>query len=156
MSERTSGARTAARPEVSAAARPEAPAPRPVLGIVLLAAAALLAIGAATFAGPCPTHDDGSLPGCAQAGQYVLYLGIVGAIAALARVLVNRAPVRAIGSLAAAACGAAAALLPGTVLPLCMMATMRCHTIMRPFALIVGIAIAVLGVADALVSRKDA
>ena len=45
-------------------------------------------------------------------------------------------------SLVAAACGVFVALAPGNVLPLCMMATMRCRLVMQPFAEFCGIAIA--------------
>ena len=36
-------------------------------------------------------------------------------------------------------------LLPETILPMCMMRTMRCYTVMQPFVRIMAVMIAVLG-----------
>ena len=41
-----------------------------------------------------------------------------------------------------------AAIVPKTLINLCMMNTMHCHTMMRPFAIVMGIVIAVLALVD--------
>ena len=44
--------------------------------------------------------------------------------------------------------------VPGTLVSLCMMDTMRCHTVMRPFVMIMSAAVSVICVIDILVNRK--
>ena len=50
--------------------------------------------------------------------------------------------------------GVAIACAPGNFLALCMMATMRCHTIMRPFAIVMGIALLVAAIVDVVMVRR--
>ena len=97
----------------------------------------------------CGPRDDGSEMICRDAGQAVVWLG--GALAALALLhLPARGRVRLALDALIAALAAAAAILPGNLLPLCMMRTMRCHFLLRPAVVLVSVAIIALAGWDAL------
>jgi predicted cation transporter len=52
--------------------------------------------------------------------------------------------------------GILAAVIPGGLIHLCMMETMRCHAVMKPGARCFGIIIAVLAVLSAVMSARKA
>lgn len=106
--------------------------------VAALIVAALLTIGVLTFAGPC-VHEDGSLAACHGAANAVLYAGVAGCIAALASLLAGNPKVSGACALVVACCGVFAVAAPGTLFSMCMMQTMRCWTVMRPFALVCGV-----------------
>ena len=126
-----------------------------VLCIVVLILAVLLAVGAATFAGPC-VHDDGSIGPCHTAGTVLIGLGIAVMVISILRLFLPRNSANGILAGIAGVLGLLAAILPGTALPLCMMDTMRCQTIMHPYALVLGILIFVLAIIDAVVMHRTA
>lgn len=125
--------------------------PQPLVGIIATALSVLLVVGILTFAGPCGVHDDGSVSSCFWAARAILGAGVVLVALSVARLLSRDEGERRGLSFGIALAGGLVAVLPGTLINLCMMQTMRCHTIMRPFALGVGAALAVVGGADLVV-----
>lgn len=117
-----------------------------IIPLVLAAAGAVLALGMLTFAGPC-VHEDGSAAACATAAHAVLAAGIVACVAGLAGAVMRSIPAQAALSIAGIVAGVFATIAPGGLFALCMVQTMRCWTIMRPFALVFGIVIAFAGAA---------
>ena len=109
----------------------------------------LLTVGVLTFAGPC-IHEDGTHGACFAASQAILASAFVALVASVVGVVLGNARVRGILSFVAGGAGLFAAASPGLLFPLCMMQTMRCWAIMRPFALIVGILITICGVVAAV------
>jgi len=102
---------------------------------ILLALAAVIAIGSVTVLGPC-VHEDGSEAPCTRAGRAVLCDGCVLALLAALILFIRKPSVRIVLffiSLCAAAVGIA---LPGTILPICRMDTMHCRTVMQPSMII--------------------
>ena len=100
------------------------------------AAAALLlscviAVGSVSFLGPC-VHEDGSFGACHWAGQAMLGIGLLLAVLNLAALLVKDGRLRAGLLFAAAAAAVLGLFVPGTLIRLCGMATMRCRAVMRP------------------------
>ncbi|MBO5639460.1 MAG: DUF4418 family protein [Oscillospiraceae bacterium] len=100
------------------------------------AAAALLlsvviAVGSVSFLGPC-VHEDGSFGACHWAGQAMLGIGLLLAVLSLAALLVKDGRLRAGILFAAAAAAVLGLFVPGTLIRLCGMATMRCRSVMRP------------------------
>jgi len=100
------------------------------------AAAALLlsvviAVGSVSFLGPC-VHEDGSFGACHWAGQAMLGIGLLLAVLSLAALLVKDGRLRAGILFAAAAAAVLGIFVPGTLIRLCGMATMRCRAVMRP------------------------
>ena len=126
-----------------------------VLCIIVLILAVLLAVGAATFAGPC-VHDDGTVAACHNAGMALIGLGIAAMVVSILRLFLPRNTANGILAGIAGVLGLLAAILPGTALPLCMMETMRCQSIMHPYALVLGILIFILASIDAIVMHRSA
>ena len=115
-------------------------AKRRPLVIASLILAVLLALGALSFAGPC-VHEDGSFAACHAASLAVIGSSVLAAVASLAALFVRGGKLAGSVMLVSAVAGLFAALSPGTLFGLCMMQTMRCWTLMRPFALVCGAAL---------------
>lgn len=121
---------------------------QPLVGIIATVLSALLVIGILTFAGPCGVHDDGSVSSCHWASRAILGAGVVLVILSVVRIFERDEGERRGLSLGIALVGGLVAALPSFLIDLCMMQTMRCHIIMKPFALAIGIALLVVGAAD--------
>ena len=121
---------------------------QPLVGIVLTVLSSILLVGILTFAGPCDVHDDGTVSSCYWASRAVLGVGVVLVVISLVRIFERDEGERRGLSFSAALLGVLVAVLPGVLIDLCMMQTMRCHTVMRPFALVMGVLIAVVGGVD--------
>lgn len=120
------------------------------LSLVIAAVlSALLVVGVLTFAGPC-VHEDGSHGGCFTASQAIVTCAAISLVASIVGIALGKARARGALALVAALAGACAAACPGWLFSLCMVQTMRCWTIMRPFALVLGILVAVCGVVAAV------
>jgi hypothetical protein len=125
--------------------------PSPPVGIALTVLSGLLVAGILTFAAPCGVHDDGSVSSCFWAGRAVLGVDFVLLILSVVRIFELDEGERRGLDLGAALIGVLAACLPGVLIDLCMMQSMRCQTIMRPFCMVVGIAIALVAGIDLIV-----
>lgn len=117
--------------------RPETTIPTIVLSLL----PAVLLLGIRTFAGPC-VHEDGSAAACTNTGYVLLALGAVALVLCFMRLFAADKRTRRSFDLLLVIAGILLAVLPGTALPLCMMATMRCRSLMLPFARIMGAVIA--------------
>ena len=122
--------------------------------IALLALSVLLVVGVMTFAGPC-VHDDGTVAACHEAAQAVLVAGAVASALSLAALFVSNGRASGVIALATACCGAFAAAAPGTLFGMCMMQTMRCWAVMRPFALACGALVCIGGLVVAVRSFRQ-
>ena len=96
-----------------------------------LVLSAVTAAGSVSFLGPC-VHEDGSFGSCHWAGQAMLGIGLLLAVLSLTALLVKDGRVRAGILFAAAAAAVLGIIVPGTLINLCGMATMRCRAVMRP------------------------
>ena len=124
------------------------PKAAPIAGVILLALAAVLAAGLVTFAGPCGAHADGGVGSCVWAQRAMLGMDAVLAIVAFVRIFETDEGERRGLSLASALMGALIAATPGGLIDLCMLETMHCNVAMRPFALCIGVAVALVGAVD--------
>ena len=98
---------------------------------VALVLSAVIAAGSVSFLGPC-IHEDGSFGSCHWAGQAMLGIGLLLAVLSLVALFVKDGRVRAGILFAAAAAAVLGIFIPGTLIRLCGMATMRCRAVMRP------------------------
>ncbi len=106
----------------------------------------VLAIGVMTVFSACGSKDDGTWMHCHDAQNAVAVCGgIITALFLLAALIRNKA-LRVLLNIAALAAGAAAFLIPGVIMPMCMMNTMRCYTVMQPFVRIMTVVIVILAV----------
>ena len=119
----------------------------PVVGVILVALSLLLAVGLNTFAGPCQLHD-GAVGTCFWAYRAVLGMDAVLGVLSLVRVFEMDEGERRGLSFAAALVGALIAATPGPLVGLCESASMHCQLVMRPFCLVVGVAVALVGGID--------
>lgn len=123
------------------------------LGIATLAVAVFTIVGVMTFAGPC-VHDDGSTATCAQASWGIVGGAVFLAGAAIAQVAVEGRTARIVCAVICALLGVFIFLVPGTILPLCMMDTMHCQAVMKPFAQLMGAIAVILGAATVIVGVR--
>lgn len=98
--------------------------------IIVTMLTALTYCGIYTFASPCPPVHAGMH--CVKARNIIanvlevmLIISILG--------IVNLKPLRVISAVVTSILSLGALLLPGTILPLCMLTSMRCYTHMQPF-----------------------
>ena len=106
---------------------------------------ALLVLGVLTVFSACGMKDDGTWMKCHGAQTTVAKLG--GAMTALflpAALLRNMALKTILYGLGIVG-SVVVFLIPETTMPMCMMRTMRCYTVMQPFVRIMAVMIAVLG-----------
>lgn len=121
---------------------------RPAVGIALWVLWVILVVGLLTFARACGVHDDGSMGSCHWAARAVLGASVVGLLLSLVRIFERDEGERRGLSLSVALLGALVAVIPGCLIDLCAVPTMRCHTVMRPFVMGLGVVIAVVGAVD--------
>ncbi len=107
---------------------------------------ALLVLGVLTVFGACGMKDDGAWMKCHGAQTAVAKLGgAMTALFLLAAVLSNKA--LKTGAFGLGIIGSVVVfLIPETILPMCMMRSMRCYTVMQPFVRIMAVLIAASGV----------
>ena len=120
-----------------------------------LALSAVTAAGSVSFLGPC-VHEDGSFGACHWAGQAMLGIGLLLAVLSLTALLVKDGRVRAGILFAAAAAAVLGIFVPGTLINLCGMATMRCRAVMRPAMTLLCVLTAVSSLAGGLAAYRKA
>lgn len=119
----------------------------------ILVLSLLLAVGCATFLGPC-AHEDGSVGACFWAGRALTGIGAVLAVQAVMAMAVRSGRIRLgvyLSMLPAALFGL---LTPGTLFSLCGMASMRCRAITQPAGMVLSGIIFVLACAGAVLDLK--
>ena len=126
----------------------EKPKAQPIVGVLLTALTVLLIVGVATFAGPCDDHGNQGEMSCLWASRAVLGIGAVTAVLAIVRIFETDEGERRGLSLSCGLLGFLMAAIPGPIISLCADSSMHCNAIMRPFMLVVGIAIGVIGAVD--------
>lgn len=125
-----------------------------ITDILLLVGSIVLCAGIKLAFHACAPKDDGSWMACHWAEQAVFASAIGMCITAVLRLFLG-ARERAGAALAMSVTAVMTALLPGIFIHLCMMDTMRCHAVMRPAVIILCALIAVIGVVDAVLRRKE-
>ena len=113
----------------------------------------VIAVGSVSFLGPC-VHDDGSFGPCHWAGQGMLGIGLLLTAQSILAQLMRRGRAGALFS--AALTAVLGALLPGGLIGLCGMATMRCRALMRPAMILLCAAAALISLAGGIVEYRKA
>lgn len=127
------------------------PKAAPVAGVVLTALAVVLIAGLLTFAGPCDpqaVHGGGEVPSCFWAFRAMLGAGVILMIISIVRIFETDEGERRGLSLGAALLGALIAATPGLLVALCGDASMPCNAVMRPFAMLLGSTVFLVGAID--------
>ena len=125
-----------------------------IIPLVPAALSALLLAGGVTVFSACEPKPDGTWMHCHQcqnmvAGSAVGLIALYGASA-----LVTKKPVRLALLALAVIASVVVFFIPGGICPLCMMKTMRCHTVFQPFVRIMSVLVAGSGVAALASSFK--
>lgn len=125
-----------------------------IIPLVPAALSALLLAGGVTVFSACEQRADGSWMHCHQcqnmvAGSAVGLIALYGASA-----LVKNKPVRLVLLALAVIASVVVFFIPGGICPLCMMKTMRCHTVFQPFARIMSVLVAGSGIGALVASFK--
>ena len=115
------------------------------IGIVLIVACGILAIGVKTFFSACEVTEEHTMS-CHWAEQAVFGVSIVLLIQACCAVFMGLdAPnIRKGISISMVPTAILAVIIPGHLIDLCMMDTMQCRTTMRPSVMMLGFIIAVI------------
>jgi len=100
-------------------------------GVVLLASVLFL-LGILFWFTPCGPKEDGSWMMCHHAGTAVTGIAVVLFLLAVLHFLMPSAKTKLGLAMASLLVAVLAYLIPGKLHPLCMMDTMRCHTVMVP------------------------
>lgn len=106
---------------------------------------ALLILGAATVFSACAEKEDGTWMHCHEAQNAVIVTGAVLAVLFLAAALTKAESAGKILTAAGTAGAAVVFFIPGTIISMCMMQTMRCFMYMQPFVRIMSILIFMTG-----------
>ena len=121
--------------------------------LVLLVLSLVFFVGMLTFLKACGPKEDGSWMTCHWACQALR--GVSGAMLLLALLrLVTGGQVKTGLSLASAVLAVLAICIPGHLIGLCMMKTMRCHSVMTPGVMVLSILTILAAAADILLRRK--
>ena len=111
------------------------------LAMVSFVLALVLSAGVMTLFCACAAKENGSFMHCHDVQMCVFWIGIALSVLALAGILVkNRVLLMGICGLSILL-ALAAALLPGRIMTMCMMETMRCYTLMKPFVTVISLLI---------------
>lgn len=125
-----------------------------IIPLVPAALSALLLAGGVTVFSACEQRADGSWMHCHQcqnmvAGSSVGLIALYGASA-----LATKKPVRLALLALAVIASVVVFFIPGGICPLCMMKTMRCHTVFQPFVRIMSVLVAGSGIGALVASFK--
>ena len=114
------------------------------LPLIITLCSALLLLGVATVFRACAPMEDGGWMHCHTAQTTLMILSSVMLIASLFDYLSGSKVVGIISEAIVLVLAAVSFFVPGKLVSMCMMNTMRCHAVMKPFALVMTILIAVL------------
>ena len=126
-----------------------------ITGIAFLVLALLLTAGVFTVFGACEPMEGGNWMTCHWAGEAVKGVAVVLAVIAVIRLLVKDGKIKAGLSIVAVPTAILAALIPGHLINICGMASMRCRTHLQPAALVLGILIAIIAIVDIFINLKS-
>ena len=98
---------------------------------IVFVVSVIAAFGVTSFIGPC-VHEDGSFGACHWAGQALLGLFCLLALEGLSGALWNEKRIRGGLYLAMLFTAVLGFFVPGTLIGMCSMATMRCRALMKP------------------------
>ena len=127
-----------------------------IMEIILLIVSLIFMIGTLSFLKPCGPAEDGSFMACHWAGQALIGVSVVLLVLSVILLILRSEPMKQGLAIAVIPVGILAAVIPGGLIHLCMMETMRCHAVMRPGAMCFGIVIAVLALIEIFLSVKRA
>ena len=122
--------------------------------LVLFAIAVLSIIGFLTAFKGCGPKEDGTWMTCHWAEAAQIGLSCVLTVCAVLHLFTSDAGVKMGIDLAMIPTALFAGILPGSVISLCMMDTMRCRVFTRPYGLVMNVLVIITCIADFLIRKK--
>ena len=126
------------------------------LSLAPAVASLLLAIGVATLFSACGMKEDGTWMRCHDAQTAVMWVAIATTVVLAMSAFIKNGKARAILSVLGAVAALVTFALPGAIMPMCMMQTMRCYAAMQPFTRIMSAIVFVLCIVAAVSSWRQA
>ncbi|SMC47048.1 protein of unknown function [Oscillospiraceae bacterium] len=120
------------------------------LNILNVLAGILIIVGVNTFAHIC-TMMEGP---CAKTKTLAIAVAAVLAVLGIAQFALSNKNINAILGVVSLLVGITTVLLPLVIAPTCQMPSMHCYVYTRPFLVIVGVVVALISLADILVTLK--
>ena len=124
------------------------------LDVILLALSAALLLGVLTVFAPCGAKEDGSWMTCHWAGNADAGAAAVLTALAAMRLLMKDRKTRLGLSAAMIPTALLAALIPGRLIALCMMPSMRCRAVMSPAVTVLSVLIIAIAAMDVAFRRR--
>ena len=118
------------------------------MDLAVLLASLILCFGTAFVFSACGPKEDGSWMMCHWAERVVVLLGAICALLAFAKLVCARDGGRLGLAVAIFFNSLSAVFVPGRIIPLCKMANMRCHLVMKPSVFTVAILLCLLCLLD--------
>lgn len=123
--------------------------------IILLVINVLFLLGMLFWFGPCDhVKEDGSFMNCHWAGVVLAGTAAVMTVISLAHLLIPDTGMKAGLSAALVPCSVFAFLVPGNLISLCMMNTMRCRSVMTPAAMVCSALVVIAAAVDIAVQLR--
>ena len=125
-----------------------------ILGIAELLLGGILAVGSFTVFAACGEHE-GKYMACHWAQNAVVLIGTVIVITALIKLFAKNSGVKAAFAVTHFLLAVGTAFIPGKIINLCMMETMRCQTVFKPAVLVISLILAVVSGIEAVIAVKN-
>ena len=126
-----------------------------VMSAVPLVLSVFLTVGVKFVFHACGSKADGSFMNCHKAEQIVFITGCVLTVMSVLLLVLKNAKVRKVLAVAMIPVSIVTALIPNTIIKLCMMNDMRCHTVMKPAVIIISVVIAAYSLIYVIVNRNE-
>lgn len=115
--------------------------------------AALLAVGVVTAFKACGPMEDGTWMNCHNAQIQVFILAVLMTLIGIVTIFLKEQRIKLCLDIVSVVLAVIVIFVPGIITSLCMMDTMRCHTLMRPFAVLMSVVFIVIKVITILYER---
>ena len=125
-----------------------------ILGIAAALVSIFLMLGIKLIFPACGMHDDGTYSSCHTASQVIWWMALAMAVIWILFTIINNRIISTVISGVSILAGIFCALIPGTIVNLCMMPTMRCQSTMKPFVIACGAVVAVLSIINLVICLK--
>ncbi len=110
----------------------------------------LLAAGSVTVFSACGMKEDGTWMRCHSTQDTVVLCAFILSAVLLFHAFLHQRILGIILNVTGMAGAVAIFLIPGTLMPMCMMHTMRCYTLFQPFVRIMSVLICLICIANAI------
>jgi hypothetical protein len=126
-----------------------------VCALLVLLLSVLIAVGSVSFLAPC-VHEDGSFGNCHWAGRALFGVGLLLTAESLFALFSEDSKTRQGAFVPMIFTACLGGLVPGTLIDLCHMATMRCRALMQPAMILLFSISALISLIGLIVEKRRA